>query len=63
MLRIMAGLIPADAGDAIYRGRNILGPASGVAMVFQSFALFPWLTVQHNVELGLEAQGVAPDER
>lgn len=63
MLRIMAGLIPADAGDAIYRGRNILGPASGIAMVFQSFALFPWLTVQHNVELGLEAQGVAPDER
>ena len=34
------------------------GPAHGVAMVFQSFALFPWLTVQQNVELGLEAQGV-----
>ena len=37
--------------------------AHGVAMVFQSFALFPWLTVQKNVELGLEAQGVPPDER
>jgi NitT/TauT family transport system ATP-binding protein len=37
--------------------------AHGVAMVFQSFALFPWLTVQKNVELGLEAQGVSADER
>ena len=63
LLRIMAGLIPADAGRAVYRGNTLRGPASGVAMVFQSFALFPWLTVQQNVELGLEAQGVAPDER
>lgn len=63
LLRIMAGLIPADAGHAVYRGNPIRGPASGVAMVFQSFALFPWLTVQQNVELGLEAQGVAPAAR
>lgn len=63
LLRIMAGLIPADAGTAVYRGRNVNGPATGVAMVFQSFALFPWLTVQQNVELGLEAQGVPADDR
>jgi NitT/TauT family transport system ATP-binding protein len=63
LLRIMAGLIGADAGQAVYRGKTIAGPAPGVAMVFQSFALFPWLTVQQNVELGLEAQGVAPAER
>jgi NitT/TauT family transport system ATP-binding protein len=63
LLRIMAGLIPADEGDVVYRGRGIYGPASGIAMVFQSFALFPWLTVQQNVELGLEAQGVPPEER
>jgi len=63
LLRIMAGLIPADAGKAAYRQKDIHGPASGVAMVFQSFALFPWLTVQQNVELGLEAQGVPADER
>jgi len=63
MLRIIAGLIPADAGQATYRGRAIDGPAPGIAMVFQSFALFPWLTVQRNVELGLEAQGVPQDER
>jgi NitT/TauT family transport system ATP-binding protein len=63
LLRIMAGLIAADKGRAAYRGAQINGPAGGVAMVFQSFALFPWLTVQQNVELGLEAQGVPPDER
>jgi NitT/TauT family transport system ATP-binding protein len=63
LLRIMAGLIPADAGVASYRGQAIGAPVSGIAMVFQSFALFPWLTVQQNVELGLEAQGIAPEER
>ena len=63
LLRIIAGLIGADAGSAAYRGKDIFAPVSGVAMVFQSFALFPWLTVQQNVELGLEAQGVLPDLR
>jgi NitT/TauT family transport system ATP-binding protein len=63
LLRIIAGLVPADGGRVAYRGRPIGGPLAGVAMVFQSFALFPWLTVQQNVELGLEAQGVAPAAR
>ena len=63
LLRIMAGLIPADAGSVLYRGQPLYGPARGISMVFQSFALFPWLTVQQNVELGLEAQGVASAER
>jgi NitT/TauT family transport system ATP-binding protein len=63
LLRIMAGLIPADSGSVTYRGQDIYGPVAGIAMVFQSFALFPWLTVQQNVELGLEAQGVPPAER
>lgn len=63
LLRIMAGLIPADTGQLSYRGKAIYGPVAGIAMVFQSFALFPWLTVQQNVELGLEAQGVASVER
>jgi len=63
LLRILAGLIPADAGDVRYRGQPLYGPARGISMVFQSFALFPWLTVQQNVELGLEARGVSPDER
>src|SRR5258706_158604 len=63
LLRIMAGLIPADAGEVRYRDQPLYAPARGIAMVFQSFGLFPWLTVQQNVELGLEARGIAPAER
>lgn len=63
LLRIIAGLIKANGGEVLYRGKTINGPANGISMVFQSFALFPWLTVQQNVELGLEAAAVAADER
>ena len=63
MLRIMAGLILADKGQVLYKGLPIYGAARGISMVFQSFALFPWLTVQKNVELGLEAQGIHTTER
>ena len=58
LLRIVAGLLAPTSGEVLWRGAPLHGPAPGVAMVFQSFALFPWLTVQENVELGLEAQGV-----
>jgi ABC-type nitrate/sulfonate/bicarbonate transport system, ATPase component len=58
LLRIVAGLIRASAGGVHYRGGLLNGPADGIAMVFQHFALFPWLTVLQNVELGLEAQGM-----
>jgi NitT/TauT family transport system ATP-binding protein len=63
LLRIVSGLLRPTAGTVLWRGAPVTGPAEGVAMVFQSFALFPWLTVQENVELGLEAQGVARAER
>src|SRR5580692_6841443 len=63
LLRIVAGLLTPTSGEVRWRGRKIEGPTEGVAMVFQSFALFPWLTVQENVELGLEARGVARAER
>jgi NitT/TauT family transport system ATP-binding protein len=63
LLRIIAGLISPSSGDAHCRGEAIIGPPNGVAMVFQSFALFPWLTVLQNVELGLEALGVDAAER
>ena len=63
LLRIIAGLLKPTSGEVTWRGRALHGPADGVAMVFQSFALFPWLTVQENVELGLEALGVARAER
>jgi NitT/TauT family transport system ATP-binding protein len=63
LLRIVSGLLKPTAGEVKWRGKDLKGPAEGVAMVFQSFALFPWLTVQENVELGLEALGVKKDDR
>ncbi|WP_224045109.1 ATP-binding cassette domain-containing protein, partial [Paraburkholderia unamae] len=63
LLRIIAGLISPTSGDVTWRGKPLDGPAEGVAMVFQTFALFPWLTVLQNVEAGLEAQGVGARER
>ena len=62
-LRILSGLTEPSEGGVDYRGNRVEGPAHGIAMVFQSFALFPWLTVLGNVELGLEAQGVPREER
>jgi NitT/TauT family transport system ATP-binding protein len=60
LLRSIAGLMPASAGSITYLGQPVLEPAAGIAMVFQGFALFPWLTVLENVQLGLEALGL-PD--
>ena len=62
-LRVLAGLTQPSTGTVVYRGQPVDGPAHGIAMVFQTFALFPWLTVLGNVELGLEAQGVPRAER
>ena len=63
LLRIIAGLIEPTDGKVTYLGKPLDGPAKGVAMVFQTFALFPWLTVLQNVEAGLEALGVGTGER
>ena len=63
LLRIIAGLVSPTDGLVTYRGQSVTAPVSGIAMVFQSFALMPWLTVLENVELGLEAQGVSREER
>jgi NitT/TauT family transport system ATP-binding protein len=62
LLRIIAGLIRPSGGEVIYRDQPVTGPAEGIAMVFQTFALFPWLTVLQNVEAGLEAISVGPKE-
>ena len=63
LLRIIAGLIRPSSGTVMYRGGTVEGPAEGIAMVFQTFALFPWLTVLGNVEAGLEALAVPAKER
>jgi NitT/TauT family transport system ATP-binding protein len=62
-LRILAGLVPPNEGVVEYRGINVAQPVHGISMVFQSYALFPWLTVLGNVELGLEALGISGGER
>jgi len=63
LLRTIAGLIAPSSGTVRYRGNVLNGANPGTAMVFQSFALMPWLTVQDNVELGLAARGVPPAQR
>lgn len=63
LLRIIAGLVRPSEGTMYYRGKPVHGPVRGISMVFQSFALLPWLTVLQNVELGLEALGIDPEER
>ncbi|MDF7663378.1 nitrate/sulfonate/bicarbonate ABC transporter ATP-binding protein [Bifidobacterium sp. ESL0763] len=62
-LRILAGLVEPSDGQVSYRGKALDGPNPGVALVFQTFALMPWLTVQANVELGLEANGMPRAKR
>lgn len=62
ILRILAGLLAPTSGEVSFEGRALHGPAAGISLVFQTFALFPWLTVLGNVELGLEAQGLPHDE-
>src|SRR5580704_11252827 len=63
LLRILAGLMRPSSGDVLVHGTPLQRPNPQVAVVFQSFALFPWLTVLHNVELGLAATGVPEEER
>ncbi len=58
LLRIIAGLIRPTEGTVAIAGKPVTGPAEDVAMVFQSFALFPWLDVLDNVEIGPRANGV-----
>jgi NitT/TauT family transport system ATP-binding protein len=63
LLRILSGLAQASSGEVKWNGKPLSQVVPNVAIVFQSFALFPWLTVQENVEAPLLARGVEPAER
>jgi NitT/TauT family transport system ATP-binding protein len=62
LLRIAAGLIRPTSGEVSYRDAPLTGPSEGIALVFQTFALYPWLTVLKNVELGLDASSLPLEE-
>ncbi len=63
LLRMLSGLSQPSSGEILWHGKQLNGQVPNVAIVFQSFALFPWLTVLQNVEAPLEARGIAPGER
>jgi NitT/TauT family transport system ATP-binding protein len=63
LLKIMAGLLKASSGHITIDGVDVTGPGPERAMVFQDYALFPWMTVEANVEFGLEARGVPAEKR
>lgn len=63
LLRIITGLNRATSGTVLYRGHPLNGINPHATIVFQTFALYPWLTVQANVEIALKARGVPPDKR
>jgi NitT/TauT family transport system ATP-binding protein len=63
LLKILAGLLPATEGEVAIDGERVTAPGPERAVVFQDYALFPWMTVESNVEFGLEARGVSADQR
>jgi NitT/TauT family transport system ATP-binding protein len=63
LLRMLSGLAAPSAGEVLWHGKPLIGPSPGAAIVFQSFALFPWLTVLENVEVPLLARGIQHMER
>ncbi len=62
LLRAMVGLTQITSGEVLTHGKPLVGINPGVSIVFQNFALFPWLTVQENVRLALNGLGLGEDE-
>ena len=63
LINIIGGLDEASAGEVLLDGKAVSGPGADRGMVFQGYSLFPWLTVQKNVEFGLKMKKVSPAER
>jgi len=63
LLRIIDGLIPPSSGEVIFKGEKVNGPSKEISFIFQSFALVPWLTVEQNVELGLDCLNISEKEK
>jgi NitT/TauT family transport system ATP-binding protein len=63
LLRLINGIVSLSSGQVLYRGKQVDGINLETALVFQSFALLPWLSVKANVEMGLEARGISAEER
>src|SRR5580698_2159625 len=63
LLRMLTGLSKPSAGEVLWHGKPVSGQSPNVSIVFQSFALFPWLTVIENVEAPLKARGISPEGR
>ncbi len=63
LLRIVAGLDRASTGRVVLDGADVSGPGADRGMVFQSYTLFPWLTVEDNIAFGLRERGIAETER
>ena len=63
LINIIGGLDEASAGEVLLDGKAVSGPGADCGMVFQGYSLFPWLTVQKNVEFGLKMKKISPAER
>ena len=63
LLKIIAGLLPANSGEVLVNGKPVTGPGPDRAFVFQDFALLPWASTIRNVAFGLELRGIAKSER
>jgi len=63
LLKTIMGLALPTDGDVYYRGKRVQDVCAGMAMVFQTFALFPWLTISENVELGLQGKPLLKREK